>query len=176
MRFRVSEVKGDGNCLFRAVSAAHGAMFPNAGPTDHRTLRALATTHIQTHHNRFKDFVPEKGMGRDGTWGGEHELAALAEVMHQPIEVWCETDRTPNARNIFASRHKHFSRISVYPSSHQQQEQQQEQQQDQMPLRVLFDPRQRHYSALVSSQPEPLQTPCPRCHRRHRHRAHHHRA
>lgn len=173
MRFRVSDVKGDGNCLFRAVSAAHGAMFPSTGPTDHRTLRALATTHIHTHHDRFKDFMPEKGMGRDGTWGGEHELAALADVMNQPIEVWHETERPRHKHGVFSSRHKHFSRMSVY-GAREDKHSTTHTSRTPPPLRVVFDARRRHYAALVPAEPEPLHAPCPRCHRRHGHSTHEH--
>ncbi len=51
------EIKGDGNCMFRALSdQLYGS------PSKHLELRAKTCDFIEYHKDYFKDFVDERGI------------------------------------------------------------------------------------------------------------------
>ena len=79
-------MQGDGNCLFRALA------YPC---DDHAEVRARAVEHMARHWEKdYGNFVDERVRDRylgamtcDGTWGGELELRAHAEVTGESVVV-----------------------------------------------------------------------------------------
>ena len=97
--------EGQGNCLFLAV--AHGIKRAGGGEHHHRAIRAAALTHLRKHMAKyflfwdgrdtngtemkeqtlegFKAYVEE--VSKNGAWGGNLEVAALAATLDRPITV-----------------------------------------------------------------------------------------
>lgn len=96
---RITEVAADGNCLYSAV----GDQIKRAavsGPQSIVELRRLAADYILDHPDDFLPFLiageelPPGGLKkycdelkRDGVWGGQLELRALAQSLKVPIVV-----------------------------------------------------------------------------------------
>jgi len=109
----VADVPSDGDCLFTAL--AHQLRWAADGPLEDltkledaafspRMLRRLAVQHMQTLFGGVADFAAMYGsdlvsyserMLRDGTWGGEPELIALANVLQVQILVWMPNGDRP---------------------------------------------------------------------------------
>ena len=78
---RIKEVKGDGNCLFRSVSEQL-----EGNENNHAFYREEAIKYMQANENDFKFFIEDdktfenyiKDMAKDGTWGGNLEIQAMA--------------------------------------------------------------------------------------------------
>lgn len=96
---RITEVAADGNCLYSAVGdqIKRSAL---SGPQSIVELRRLAADYILDHPDDFLPFLiageelPPGGLKkycdelkRDGVWGGQLELRALAQSLKVPIVV-----------------------------------------------------------------------------------------
>ena len=76
----LKEIKGDGNCLFRAIS---DQLFGNED--HHMDLRQKAVEFIKNNQDEARHYIEEnksfedhvESMSKDGTWGGELEIYAL---------------------------------------------------------------------------------------------------
>ena len=79
-------IGGDGNCLFRAVADQL-----EGSESNQKKYRDNCVDYIQSHESEFKPFMEElkdksqdpfkeycKKMRKDSTWGGQHEIKALA--------------------------------------------------------------------------------------------------
>jgi len=94
-RFRVVEILGDGNCLFRSI-----AFLVCGDQEKHERYRRLAVQYIIVNKNNFKDFLEEsydgdidqycKKMSQNGTWGGHLEVYALSSVLDQCFGIYNE--------------------------------------------------------------------------------------
>ena len=86
---RVQQEVGDGSCLFRALSRR---VTRNA--EDHAQLREAIVDYIARERSSFEDFVPGDfdnyvaEMRKDGTWGGELEIAAFSRLHDISVHVW----------------------------------------------------------------------------------------
>ena len=85
----VHEIKGDGNCLFRAIShQLYGV------ENHHSHIRTLCMQYIRHEHAFFQDYLTEdieqyaERNERDGIWGDDVEIQALSEIYARPIEIY----------------------------------------------------------------------------------------
>jgi OTU domain-containing protein 5 len=86
---RIREVKGDGNCLFRAVSdQVYG--------TDqyYELIREKCMDYLVIMRKFFEPYIGEdfddyiKEKRKDKTWGDDIEIEALSEIYNRPIEIY----------------------------------------------------------------------------------------
>ena len=86
---RIKEVKGDGNCLFRAVSdQVYG--------TDqyYELLREKCMDYLVIMRRFFEPYIGEdfddyiKEKRKNQTWGDDIELEALSEIYSRPVEIY----------------------------------------------------------------------------------------
>ena len=88
---KLVEIKPDGNCLFRAM--AHQVV---GDPEQHRIFRAEAVRHMRENKEQFftgiivgdkerDDYCNE--MEKDGKWGGDLELSAMARLWRLDIRI-----------------------------------------------------------------------------------------
>lgn len=89
--YKVKEIIGDGNCLFRSI-----ADLIDGDQEKHERYRRLAVQHFNLHQNQFEPFVTTSGcsfeqyvekMSKNGTWGGHAELEALSVVLKRQFCV-----------------------------------------------------------------------------------------
>lgn len=85
----VTDIKGDGNCLFRAMShQLYG------DEEYHAQIRALCMQYIRQEQAFFQDYITEdieqyaERKERDGIWGDDVEIQALSEIYCRPIEIY----------------------------------------------------------------------------------------
>ena len=85
-------VPGDGNCQFHAL--AHQLAQHLSNEMDHTELRRIAVQEIATNQDRYKDFYLEgefdaelQRISRDGEWGDERTLQAVAQTFSVRIHV-----------------------------------------------------------------------------------------
>ena len=78
-------MRGDGNCLFRALSHPYG---------DFDRVRACVVDHIDDHWERYEPFVAGEDRGsyvrdmrRHGTWGDELVISAYCDVHECGVTV-----------------------------------------------------------------------------------------
>jgi hypothetical protein len=101
--FRRHEIPPDGNCLFRAV--AELCLGSQGCSPD---VRAAVTAYITEHRKRFEPFVDESfetyidKLGRDGHWGSDLELQAMAELYHTEFTVFANQRPTITIRPTIA--------------------------------------------------------------------------
>lgn len=88
---RLVKTPADGNCLFHAaaLALARGMM---SYRLDHASIRAAVVEFLTRNKECFRAFQVDDAyltrMGRAGTWGGEPELIALANMYMRSIEVY----------------------------------------------------------------------------------------
>ena len=88
---RLVKTPADGNCLFHAaaLALARGMM---SYRLDHASIRAAVVEFLTRNKECFRAFQVDEAyltrMGRAGTWGGEPELIALANMYMRSIEVY----------------------------------------------------------------------------------------
>jgi hypothetical protein len=101
-------VAPDGNCLFRAASVALARdmdMRESAEEQSARKLRRDVVEFMRANHASFASFMPEgqsfeeylQTMSRDGVWGGELEVSAIAPAsagarVHQGRDQVCAAE------------------------------------------------------------------------------------
>ncbi|KAF5092186.1 hypothetical protein D0Z03_002994 [Geotrichum reessii] len=92
-------VEADGNCMFRALAdQLHGT------DSEHRRLRAEVCDYIETHRERFQDFVMDMEFNdyvarmRDELWGDGCALVAFAKIRGVNIVVYSEGVDAPPMR------------------------------------------------------------------------------
>ena len=82
--FELKEVYGDGNCLFRAISDQLYGI-----DDQHMELRQKAVEYIKANQDDFSFYMEDdknindyiETLSKDGTWGGQLEMKALAESL-----------------------------------------------------------------------------------------------
>jgi len=90
--WKIHPIKGDGNCLFRAV-----LFYMGDNEDSHSDLRNKCLQHIREHRNRFEqncsaisgsfdEYLIE--MGIVGTWGTIVEVVALEEIFGRYIDLY----------------------------------------------------------------------------------------
>ena len=91
---QIKEVKGDGNCLFRAVSdQVYG--------TDqyYELLREKCMDYLVIMRRFFEPYIGEnfdeyiKEKRKNQTWGDDIELEALSEIYSRPVEIYKGSDK-----------------------------------------------------------------------------------
>lgn len=92
----ISDVPGDGNCLFRSLS---DQIFGT--DAHHRKLRQEVCEYIEQHSEFFRNFFTTKdgdtlenhleAMRELGTYGGNHELVAFANKYNVDIRIYQDT-------------------------------------------------------------------------------------
>ena len=87
--FKEIEIRGDGHCLFRALSlGAFGYQ------EYHLTVREMAWDYIDTNRNRFKKIIDQEmdsyivNMRKSRTWGGHIEIIGFAELFETNIFIY----------------------------------------------------------------------------------------
>jgi hypothetical protein len=85
---RVVEVRGDGNCLYRAVAVAEGQ-----AEGDHAQWRAKLASFYQLHREECQAEDPTLELRRcevseESTWAHEFDVKSMAEVLGKTIQVW----------------------------------------------------------------------------------------
>ncbi len=98
-----TEIIGDGNCMFRAISLAE------YGTEDkHLELRKVAIEYIQNNESFFNAFITSEKesfddyvtrLKQNGEWGGEHEISAMKEILGRPIYVYSNKFKTVTGLN-----------------------------------------------------------------------------
>jgi hypothetical protein len=111
-------VAPDGNCLFRAASVALSGdtnMCERAEAESARKLRRDVVAFMRDNEASFASFMPEgqsfeqylETMSRDGVWGGELEVSAIARHKRRPVHVFIR-DETK------------YQLLSMYPADSKQ--------------------------------------------------------
>ena len=132
---RIRTIRGDGNCLYRAV-----AQFLYNDSNKYQSIKNQIFVYIQTHSETFEQRIMDEfkesvqhycfRMMRIGEWGGAIELKAIAEFYHLYIEVYdeslskllvCEGPEVPEKSYVLR---------------------------EEMILRLQFDPNPGHYNLL----------------------------
>ncbi len=91
---------GDGNCLFHSLADQLNYHFEEIGypqNLDHIKLRSDTCAHIEKHMDFFGGFLEETldEKKQDGTWGGNVDIAAIADMYNVAIEI-ISADQEPN--------------------------------------------------------------------------------
>ena len=114
---RVVRMRGDGNCMFRALAHPEEKDYPIAR---HMVVKRLAK-HWDSY---YKDYVEEEhrdgyleGMARDGTWGGQLELQAFCNAAKCPVQVFLARDPSKVHTVYGASFHGTPKRL-LYDGAH----------------------------------------------------------
>jgi hypothetical protein len=105
--FHISTVRGDGNCLFRAILRALGR-----SDTDHHSLRLKCVEHITSNWNEYANYVnwthktapyfssrqistPFRTsadyaayMDKDGTWASDVEALVAGKILQRAVLIW----------------------------------------------------------------------------------------
>ncbi|GBN19411.1 hypothetical protein AVEN_138154-1 [Araneus ventricosus] len=88
-RFEIQPMKGDGSCLFRAMS-----YFVFGNQDNHDFTRLKVVKYISDHWDRFKNFASgrsvedyENHMNTPGTYGGEAEIVAFSYLFRCQVHV-----------------------------------------------------------------------------------------
>lgn len=84
-------MSGDGNCLFRALSDQY-----HGSDKQHREVRQQVCQYLRDNEEEYQYFVEDDRsfeqhvscMERDGTYGGNMELAAFARLSGVDIKVY----------------------------------------------------------------------------------------
>ena len=94
LNLKIVQIEEDGNCLFRALS--HQLY----GSQDfYDVIRTKCCEYIEHEKQFFGGFIGDlngtvtfmdylRNMTKDGTWGGNLELMALAEIYQKTIEIY----------------------------------------------------------------------------------------
>ena len=103
-------VKGDVNCLFRAVSQA-----VHNNQDHHAELRKQTVSHISQHRDRYGAYVDiemDKHLenithtdGHKESYGTDAEVLALAEILQTPIHVYSKPDKKTECQQFNGRGH-----------------------------------------------------------------------
>jgi len=122
-------VRGDGNCLFRAL--AQGFHLQSKGLRVERVLsrgeetaaaaelRAKVIKELQDRRSDIEPFIDQdydvylSRMARDGTWGGEPELVAAAHAMQMPVRVYTFAGSQIQLVNEYGAEYMAFGEAAV---------------------------------------------------------------
>jgi hypothetical protein len=113
----VIHIKGDGNCLFRSIAKSEKPGFSDLELNKViREYRRAVTDHICQSgfldKNERDEYCKQEKMMRDSVWGGEREVAALADILKRPIGVYIQ--KYPNNSRIFMTGKSYVYGDSVY--------------------------------------------------------------
>lgn len=121
--FAIRDVRGDGNCLFRAVCDQI-----EGSERDHWDLRQRTLDFMEEHRDGFEPFVENdesfddyvRRLRREGVWGGHLELQAMSLLLGRNIIVhqlgqpsWELRNHGPDAPAIMLSYHEQQHYASV---------------------------------------------------------------
>ena len=108
----IKEIKGDGNCLFRAISDQV------SGTEDmHTALRSLSVEFMRSHSEDFQPFIEDDAdfqgyltkMSSLGAWGGNLELQALSMELQVNINIHRLNEPVWEIMNFTDQRSIHLS-------------------------------------------------------------------
>jgi hypothetical protein len=110
-------VAPDGNCLFRAASVALSGdtrMCQQAEAESARKLRRDVVAFMRANHASFAGFMREgqsfeqylETMSRDGVWGGELEVSAIARHKRRPVHVFIRDDTKYHLLSMYPAESK----------------------------------------------------------------------
>ena len=97
LHFFIKKTKGDGNCMFRAVS---DQVYGNEDY--HDIIREKCMDYLLIEREFFSQFVEggEKEFDnyvnmkrKSGVWGDDVELQAISEIYNRPIEIYCGSNK-----------------------------------------------------------------------------------
>ena len=97
MHLFIKDIKGDGNCMFRAIS---DQVYGNEEKYD--LLRQKCMDYLLIERDFFEQFVEGGKNGFDeyinmkrknGVWGDDIELQALSEIYNRPIEIYSNSTK-----------------------------------------------------------------------------------
>ena len=82
------DVKGDGNCFFRAIS-----VWITGAENEHETIRALFVSHVETHREMFSNIIPNfndwlREMRTMKSWGDESSFIVMAHMLNTNLYVY----------------------------------------------------------------------------------------
>lgn len=84
MKLKIIEIKGDGNCLFRAIAdQLYGTEH------QHDDLRVKCVQGLESNKEIYKFYIEDdvtidayiESMRNDGEWGGQLEMTVLSELL-----------------------------------------------------------------------------------------------
>lgn len=94
----IQEVSKDGNCLFHSLAhQIYGLLDTDA----HEALRDECVRYMREHRDHFSMYVDGnfdeylRSRTRDGVWGDNLEIVAMAEIFDRPVEVWSREAPVP---------------------------------------------------------------------------------
>mmetsp|Transcript_14569 Transcript_14569/g.29896 ORF Transcript_14569/g.29896 Transcript_14569/m.29896 type:complete len:539 (-) Transcript_14569:877-2493(-) len=99
--FDLQKVRGDGNCLFRAVSHQ---VYGN--DRWHAVVREKCVKYMKAHKERFKGFIARDFdayldvVATLGEWGDEPEIQAMVEIYARPAQIWVLGDTQEAAKEL----------------------------------------------------------------------------
>lgn len=114
--------KGDGNCLFRAISLQ---IYGN--PEHHMELRERCVEYMRKNEEHYKHFIEEdfsqyiQRKSRPGVHGNHVEIQAVSELYNRPVEVYRPHESTTKPMNIFQAMYTTTDipiRLSYHDNNH----------------------------------------------------------
>jgi hypothetical protein len=78
-------IKGDGNCLFRALAYA-----VTGSEDEHPLMRAVLCKEMKDRDDEGRRHVRESGMQKNGVWGTTDELFSASRLLKSTIAVWSQ--------------------------------------------------------------------------------------
>ena len=123
----IKKMLGDGNCLFRAVSTQI------YGDADwHGDIRKHVVKYLKSEQSYFSQFITEDfdeyiaRMGREGCFGTNLEIQAIAEVYNRAVEVYgadaaalsSSSSNATNSSSASSSAEEKVKPINIFQSSY----------------------------------------------------------
>jgi len=98
--FKIIQVAGDGNCLFRAIS-----LQIYGDETEHEMIRGNCANYIMKNETTFSPFIRSDAlnsvksycdrMRRSGVYAGNIEIQAISELYNRPTTIYTPTSSQP---------------------------------------------------------------------------------
>jgi len=114
-KLRLANVRGDGNCFFRAIAdQLYGSEFR------HNKLRKDVVDHLKANKEEYRLFMENdikidkyiRLMSRDGQWGGQLEMSILAKI-HKFNIIMYQVDYDDNAQEFHPWNTKGLKTVHV---------------------------------------------------------------
>jgi|GEM_PF-4197617 len=109
-KFKVEDMGGGGDCLFRSLAGAmspKGAKAKSDADANHSRVRSEVVAHMRKHREKFAPFIAERmkedhlgfadsadpfesyleWMSKPGTWGGKPEIIAFSDMEKRSVAV-----------------------------------------------------------------------------------------
>lgn len=144
----IKEIKGDGNCLFRAIS---DQVYGNE--KYHEIIRNKCMDYILMEKKFFAQFVEGGEAGFDeyvsmkrtnGVWGDDIELQAMSEMYNRPIQIYLNSN---TAMKTFHETNEGFKRIT-------EDDNQNGEKRSIFPIRISYHGKA-HYNSIIPAKTNP---------------------